>query len=659
MFVVCVAQAKSIGDAVSDFVGKQDVKLNIPLFELQLGDSISVPGHSYLRVYPNNDLKTYSRVESFRLGLNLSVPILESSLYVPMKSESGVMGEFIRQFQTQKEALNVIKNKPYIVDAGNKFFSERVPFTALGARKLSSKDYFRFQIRTALRLQAGLLKSLGLMQGSLGAEYLLYGDFQFEIYRKTNGRILVRATSLKKRGRSLGAQWGRPDTYVLRLFQMEWLDELATSLLPKKIFEIQISDKAIGDLFAVEYEFNLEDQDAQIAYEQMVNPRSWKMVDIYKVLNPANPSTKAMETTLAVTISTAEKISLMDSNLPSGSARVRRLIKSHTEFIEKKSGAKINFRLINIENKFNYLEQDIRLVLDPMSQEYRHFKLSTAAILDRDQSWLAFSNEYESKKESNILFDLDEKMKISEFRELSFHYERQDKKLNFHEKKDALGMIYLMVPGIYHKYAPFDALLKQYIKSRSFIRLDMVIDKRAFLFMTGLSSIEVSQTLKQFIQLVFSDQANRYYEYGNLQMFRDAPGIDEQSCGTAKSRMACLQGAYKKDLDFILQSSLQILALAKEPDQYERVWQLYVKLQNNRLYKKIGQGLFMRLVEVAGWKRKIPLERLATFKLTLVGTLGGENQIVFGKFNRPTYLPELLKIRDRILQREFDPIYFD
>ncbi len=656
-FFVNSVFAETIGQRISERIQTENISVSIPFLDLGIGETVSIPGHAHLRITPNSDLLTYSRSEQITFGLNLDSGI-DSSVF-SIGNQNAITGEFVRQFPSQKEALNVIKNPPYVVRNNNRLQSQIVPFNATNARRLNTQDYFRFQIRTAFVLSAQMVNALTDINVQLGASYILYGDFQYEIYKKSNNRILVRASSLKNRQFRGSFGFGRGDGLMLRLFKIDEIDQRLSRIVPSKILEVNIFEQTRGDLFAVEYEFNLNSEEAALAYNQMVNPRSWPFLSALKVLNPIRGASDAVVDTLASVIDEAEELSQADAHQSRESdIRVRRIAKSHTNYVERSSGVRINFRLITAQNSESSIEQNIRLITDPLSQNYQNYRIATSTMIDNAGGWLTFGSENKTRTEANVLFDLDANMRIKKFREMNFSVERTDKKLTRRESKNILGHIYKMVPGIFHKVANFQQITDSMINQRTYFRLDVVIDEQAFGLATMLSDSEKEKVIRDYIKIVIDDQTKRYFEYGQLNL--DSFVSNDRDCREASRQTHCLSVALQGDINRIVSQTLAIFSLGQSALDHEQRWRLYLRLQNNRLFKVLGAGLFIRLLEQAAYKQNKSFEKLAYFNLTTrSGQNAREQNISFGNLERPPFFTELLKVRDRILNRQFDIRFFE
>lgn len=121
----------SVGDKLSDVIQSKDIAFDLDLFSLHVGDVVGFKAESGLRVFPNSDLSTYSRVEPLIFKLDLQYQVPAEVFYVGGRRSSGLSGEFIRQFENQSDAFNLLKYPPYILD-NNTATAEKVPLRLIG-----------------------------------------------------------------------------------------------------------------------------------------------------------------------------------------------------------------------------------------------------------------------------------------------------------------------------------------------------------------------------------------------------------------------------------------------------------------------------------------------------------------------------------------------
>ncbi len=681
VFTLPQAHAESIGDRVREKIRTQDIKLDLDLFSFGVGDYVSLRGESGIRVFPNEDRETYSRSEplSFRFRLGHQIPA--GIINLGGSTTAGLNGEFIRQFNTQREAFDILRNPPYIFDNQQLVTARRVPITAERARSLKDKDYFRYQLRTAITANAGAAHELGLASIRAGYKRVFYGDFQIEIYKRGQDKVYVRASSLKQMTRNVGG--GLHRSFALEVFDIPVLNTLADKIIPNNFFHLDISDKANGTVFAIEYLFDLSNPKAAAAYNQFMYYRNWQLMDVGRVVSPLTGGNAGVRDTLTMHLTETEAISSADSHLPEEQARIRRIVKSQTNFANESRGGRIDIRLIKMGERTSFVEQNISLTVDPRTNYNQFYRIATSNFDETFGGWLAFGNEEDRRGEANILYELNPDLSIRDFMELNFSYQETDnhfRKGNLFIESDLAqisGRIYKMLPGMVHgpekdkDHMPIgpgvrgfvEDQLPRYVNDDVYLNMDLVISKSALQLATRLTYFEVQNVIDAFLHQVINDQArNRITDrdYGSIDLPEKSHAnsvIDCNKATTQLDRKHCIWEANSESIALIKQYIPAILTYTSQK-KFEQQWRLLVALQEDPLFYAIGSGIISRLIFRATEKYKLHFEDYVYYRMSIENQEDQKSVYEKGLTNRPEVFNELIKIRNRILNRRFDPSYF-
>lgn len=643
------AYSKSIGDEIKEQIQQQPVTIKVPSIDLLTGDNFSLTADGRITITPNRDLVTYSRSEKLSVPLSFFSNVNSGS--IGLNNQNTIEAEFIRQFPSQKSAINLVKYPPYGL--------KKIPKSSQEAINMNPDDYYRFQARMTIGLSGEIAAAGGITTAKLGVGYLLYGDFQIEVYRLDKNQVLVRASSLKQKALRVGGQINKNKT--LRLFEVGLLNKAANQLIPDQLIEVELFSRTKGNLFSIEYKFDLSDSQAAHAYNDMANPDHWKKIDIIKVLNPLNGGNDKVKSILSMTIGEAESLSVADQNKSEDQARVRRLTRSIVNFKSQASGLRLNLLIVELGDRTNYVEQNFSLMSGPEEQEYAHYRIATTQSEDQLGGWFSGRKKYEAKREQNILFKLNNKKTITSFEEINFSYERSDRRL---KKEEVSSEVYKIIPGFYHNHKDVKAYLKAldgYRSEETFVDLDVIIDGRAFLVVSRLTSSEIGEVVDQYIDMRIQDQAYGYHEFGTdpLDPYMSTTKNDDRECDSKHAMASCLNATLASSRKRIKEKLVDILSPAKSASDYEAKWQQMVILQKNQLFKKIGPDLFTRLVEKAAEKTQRDFFRYVYIRFIVRGTDSGEKVFEFGKLDRSILFDDLAKLRNRIFKRDFDPEYFE
>lgn len=626
-------------------IEQQPITIRVPSIDLLAGESYNLEANGRLSITPNRDLETYSRSEKLSIPLRFFSNIGSDS--VTAFNQNTIEAEFIRQFPSQRSAINLVKYPPYGL--------LKVPKSSQKALEMSVDDYYRFQAKMTIGLNGELASAGGIATVRAGVQYLLYGDFQIEVYRLDKNQVLVRASSLKQK--SVTASAGINKNYTLKLFEVGVLNKAANSIIPDKLVEIEFSTRTNGNLFSIEYKFDLSNPAAAKAYNNMASPDQWKTIDVVKVLNPLNGGNEKVRKILSMTIDEAEAISFADKDKSDDQARVRRISRSIIHFKSQATGFRLNLLVVKLGERSNYVEQNFSLMSGPEEQEYAHYRIATNQADDKFAGWFSGKKKYEAKREQNVLFKLDDTKRISSFEEINFSYERSDRRL---KQQEISSEVYKIVPGFYHQQkdvVAFINALNQFKNEETFVDLDVIIDGRAFLVVSKLNPTEIGDVVDQYMDMRIRDQAYKYNEFGTDKLVAN---LNDKDCANGHEMESCIRSALAASRNKIKDKLIEIfLSPAKSAADYELKWQQMVVLQKNLLFKKIGPDLFTRLVEKACEKTGRDFFRYVYIRFIIRGTDNGEKIFEFGKLDRSILFDELAKLRNRIFNRAFDPEYFE
>lgn len=655
----------SIADRVYEKIQSQPVNLNFDILDFDLAAGVNLNINKGIRVFPNRDIQTFSRSEPISFNLNLGYDIPLGLFSVGARQTNSINGEFIRQFDNYMDALNFFTHPPYIFDSNSLLTVDKIPYTAERAKNLEARDYFRYQVRAAFELSGGLQQELGITSLRAGTSKILYGDFQIEVYKREDNKVLVRASSLKEHKHSLNLSLS--SNYILQLFSRDLINRQVTrQFLPSEIARLNLSQQAYGALFAVEYLFDLDDQKAKKAYDQMMNFRNWKFLDVKNVINPFDSSGESALTALQMQIEAPERLSLVDSEKSVSEARVRRLTQSHTSFETQSRGGLINFKLLRMDRNSSLVEQNIRLTTDARNGIDQFYRIASANYNSSRRGWLSFGSRQEIQRQADILFELNNRDEIIDFLELSFSFDVTHASLSRNNKANLSGQVYKMLPG--HIHGPgvrdFVDALDKFRGDEVLANLDVLIRKDALALLTRLKRDEIEYIIDAFIDNVFHDQAFSRIsqrDYGNLGLrFDSRHQGDQDQCRTHQQRKNCFYEYYQSQISTIKNDLVEILSLSPG-DDYEVLWQKLLGLQSQPLFNTLGSGIFTRLIYHAAMKKERDFFDFVTLNLLARSRNHG---VVYYKsdeqdLEKSSVLLELIKIRNRILERRFDPSYFE
>jgi len=645
---------KNVGNVISDSTLRTSGKLEL----LQVDEWADVVGRYGIKISPNQDRNTYSRKELLRFSFRIGDEVLSS---IAINGRKQLEAEFIRQFPNQKEALSVTgDNKLYGV--------KNVPHSSESARKLKHGDYYKVNLRTAFEMSAHTALSSGISIASLKARYIVSGDFQMEVYKRQGDKVLVRGSSLKEKSTGLSFNFG--SDFEFDIFSYNPLDNFVEKKINVDVIDWNILTLSHGKLFAVEFEFDLSTPGGRKAYDQLMNPSHWKLRDI-AVVNPLRKGDDQKVLSLLIgKIEDSQKASLLQN----GS---KQLSISQTDFKKKTSHFAVNLIAGSSKRRTNYVEQDFQFKMGSQEQDYERYKIATLS-LDRKYNIGVAWRERDQKREANIIFKLNENLDIVGFDELSFSFQRSDVRLRSKkcplsvgqiqvldvcqdELPSLYGQIRKMIPEKYHSSIPFQKMFLPLVNRSTFIDLELVFSPQAMRAFFKLTPEEIEQEIDLFlsqVRLKLSEGHEKFY--GELEFLNHLEQLRKQNDLDRDASPFDEDAFYNEQADEIKEGLILVFRSPETARDFYQDWQILIRLYNNILFRDLGSGLLVRLLNRAAIKQSTPNFLSLVFLKVKLSSKGLEDQIkTIGDYTRPDYTSALIRTRNRLLNREFDPAYFE
>ncbi|MCB0419970.1 MAG: hypothetical protein KDD61_03190 [Bdellovibrionales bacterium] len=640
-----LAAEKTVFDHLKEKINETSLSLKTNVSEFELGELANLGLDIGLEVKPNRDKRTYSRIEKIYLDTRLGESYQISG---PLSVSSGLTAgseiQFVRQFPSQKEALNVVKNPPYIY--------KNIPITADIAKKLHEKDYVRYKSKMAIPISLGVGEQYGIVAVGGAISYVAYGDFQLEVYKKSNNKILLRASALKQKAKR-ASLFASLDIEPLKVFGVRFVDKkIRKELVPTRFVEVQ-KNRENGDLFTIEFEYNFDSDLAQKAYEKVVNPKSWLLKE-YMIANPLR-SVDSVVKTLVVNFDESEALARQEEEMgvPVDQRSVYRPTESHTDFSKKSIKAEIDLKVLGVEGTSYFVQQDFTFI-NP-ADEVSRYRLANYTEQKEAQllwGWLGV----EQRREADILFELDRHKSAKKFLELSFRFERDEKTQLASEKGEVEAVIHRMMPERYHERLSLDKFGNSILQRDARTDIELVFHREAFEAVRVLSLSEIEETIETFVELILQSQDRFGWApyYGKIEPNTYVHIVDQME-GTAST----LEDYLKKDSKELSRELYKVLSENSDLTYDER-WELLAGLRTNTLFNRIGSGILSRLVDRAVLQSEdLKLEDVTSFRLSSTVRNYGVVEVIIGDRERSESFRNLVKAKNRILNREFDPSFWD
>lgn len=334
-------EPSKIKQKIVDEVASLDIGFDVKLLDLKAFEGLGISSKYKYEVEPSYKDNYYTRIDKWNLNFAIRPGdfVKNYELPISLNIDSGSEIMFVRQFKNQKEALLA---KPYT--------PKRIPFKAKWAIKnLAPGDFVSIPARLNIAVNASVDTNEGVFSGGVYSQYLLSGEFQIHLFRMKDQKIRMRLIAHRKRSTSGGVNL-KAD---FKIFGMKLVDKQIKKLIDLNLLKMGIS-KERGDLFMLDYIFDLKDQNAKVAYDSvMASALKFKKL---KVLNPFLGN-KDLKDSLIADLTQAENLFKADKEKKQ--RRVDRVFKGLNKYDRKTSNIKLGFNLIRFDRKTSYTENHI------------------------------------------------------------------------------------------------------------------------------------------------------------------------------------------------------------------------------------------------------------------------------------------------------------
>ncbi|MCB0391467.1 MAG: hypothetical protein KDD58_09255 [Bdellovibrionales bacterium] len=587
-----------------------DLKVNFDLspVDLDLGNVLNIKGNYEFEVdKQDSTLKTYPRSDMWTLRENLGPSFnFDEGLSLGFGIAKGTEVEFIRQFPTKKEALKAI---PYSLN--------RIPLNAEIVRdKLESNDFVRFSADLTIRASAGVAKSFGILNLSANGYYLIRGTFQIHVYKLPNGKVLLRAFAEKRRTQGAGLTAKIKPT--LEVFSIDKANDLAEGVLKATPIKFSLA-KYKGQLFMVEYLFDIENKAGFEAYDQLLSATRTNLRDYKIVLKDG----EELRSNLIANLDAIEEEISRENSLEENQRAVMRLTRAQSDFMGKVVNTEFKMYIAQWKRNKNFNSQKITFV--DKNNKSHHYVFATYLDLKSKGIDLGFAElELERPRYADALLKLDDKGdEVVELLHLGFSFER-------HERTQTQREI-----------DQFKNRLKGTLTGGLYNKIDLGSWKNSKFFRSGGVNVSASLVVSgDALDLLKRDVTNLELlkkaiekHVQNISEFRTLTGGVTTRFSDDQYPLDTTTEMFFADINEIsnsLYSSFTGLSLNQIPISNKQRWEQFLSLLSNQLFKQIGPGLIMRLLEEPQLNHMgattEELEKLVSIKLNMEAP--GEDKII-------------------------------
>lgn len=645
--------ANSARETITDQLVDREVQVPFPKIELSKSKWTRVRGRYELGFFPHRDVEKYYRRESLDISLLLGSAMDD---HLSVNFGPSVKAEFVRPFY-RRDLLRDKKNNPY--SNVSLYRPGDAPHSADKALALTPGEYYSFTARLGFQISGKDALGTGIAFIGPSATYAVHGDFKLTVYRMGGSKVKVIASSKNEKRIRLGGRLRTlPDIDV---FSVNAINNLAESALEVNLIDWQAINYAKGSLYSVSFDYDLRKAQARRAFEKLMDLNNYKWKEL-KVLNPLRkhkgPSTKKV---------LFGKIELSEAALSQDGSGVERDYVSTANYTSQ--GSSLSFDIIAAKTKFekNYLEMDYQIKRNNQ-KNFRHYKVASYTM-GRDYRIGRHWRESDIVREGNVIFKMNSLNQITQFEEISFSYYRADVKLKSQscllcqdELPYVLGQIRKMLPASWYSEMKLEKRFSHVIGRRTVIDLDVTISPRALDLMQSLTSQEIDQEVDRFANILVNGMDGEYGElyFGQLSLAANLEGQRQRARQASRDEFVFSEADFlAKQLKSTKEGFQDILRRAETPAELLQQWSNFNRLRGKRVFRELFSGLTVRLLQKAARKHNQNLKNLMQARFVLQAEGVSKQEVTLGNFKPDKFNQVIMRDRDRILNRNFNPAYFD
>jgi hypothetical protein len=594
---------KKTGQKIKDNWVHLDARASLSMLDLTVLNGIKIAAEYVYEIFPSYQDGLFSRVDKYVLDTAINAGDFfedNAPIFVNISREAELI--FVRQFNNHADAK---KKKP--VDPRN------LPLTAEKAEELEVGTFVSIPTRLNFVTGAQAIARDAFLKAKVGTTYFISGEFQIQILRLQNKKVRVRLVAVKRGGEGFH---GKVEL-DFDIFKISSLNSALESVLGRELLDLGINMKDKGKLVLLDYIYNLEDDDARKAYNEIVQVR--KKLTSHKSLNPfSKEAKKEIEDILISNLDLTEALVAEDSGKDETNQRVNRVFKGEDEFDIKSS--KFTFGLEIIRKYKRKKSNSSHLIAITDDNDAEHFYNFTSIYKGKEKISRFLSTDRRVIKSSYVLLKSDSEDKIQDggFLQFGFSKERREKEYKVGEIQDLKDELYFMLPE--KVYSAIDWQIMKSEKEQDYARVNYQVILRG----EALNEIRQVSERDMKIQLI---KTYRKYQEIHKNFNYDNPELS---------------------LNRLLKKLREVLVDGLSEESKEEKLKEFLKLEKNSRFKKLGRSFLISLLNPEN------LENTLSFTLQWTSDDVKKAPFNFGNQSTEELYSSIEYIQSLIERREFD-----
>lgn len=347
-----------ISEQIKDEYADLDISFNVDLLDVDLFEGVGVSSRYRYEVEPSYMANFHTRVDRWEVKADLRPgDLLNDDLPVYLNIDRDSSVYFVRQFKTKKEALLAV---PYSFN--------KLPLTADRAvEKLVPGDFVSIpaSMSVVLGSSSGFLDRVDGIDAKANIYYVFNGKFLIHIFRMKDDKVRVKLIAQKSSGAGINGEISGD----VEIFGVSILDDQIDKIFDLDFIEARWS-KGKGTQFLIDYIFDLKDERAKEAYNQILSSTyKFKDLSIFQEFIRE----RELEVRLLSSYELADTLAVEDQLAPE--KRVERVFKGTNNFEYDRNRIKLGLLIAKFDRNISYTENLVSFEESDGSKHYYYYPI--------------------------------------------------------------------------------------------------------------------------------------------------------------------------------------------------------------------------------------------------------------------------------------------
>lgn len=610
---------KELPTKIREEIADLDISFSADLGDFDLANGINLSTKYRYEVESSYIDQYFTRIDKWDLKAQVNVgDMIENFVDTPFSFSINRKNSFffVRQFKDKKEAIKALPYTP-----------KKLPLSAdLALKNLNVGDFVSMPATLNIATSAGTSTSTAspiVLGAGANVYWIVSGEFNVQVFKIDDTHVRLKLISRRGYSRGTSAEAG----LSFEFFGVRILDRQIDRLFDRELVELGYSITP-GSQFIVDYIFDLKDEKARDAYDQILKT-TLKFKDVVAINKLGGA--EGLKEKLISSYEKADKLFAEDKQLDSKERRVSRIFKGFNDYKANTKHLKIallvtSFKKDNTytENKVTYIDKNENNLefLYPTYSKYMETKLGKWIFDLKDQS---FQNNFGLIPRLN---SEDTKTRNPDF---GVTFERKDKFFSSVEQKQVQKFMRGQIPPQIAEKLDIPEWENNERKTDSRIYLQLVLKAQGFDYLKAYS---------------LKDLRARLIAYSVKKKKEHVLDSSESAWTKLKDFLFINRFIKEERLENLADDLYRILK--NESNDTEIMTRKLVKLNEHGIFDKIGVGFLVSL---------LPQEKLADLIYLKVEMTARDLKAVnyeFGKLNYRALYNELAQAQSRIANRGYD-----